>query len=142
MTVKEAMGVLAVLSAAYPGQYKTVTPETAGATATVWAHQFADVPLKIVMIAIEKWISVNHWAPKPCEIRKEIAGLYWEADSELRANSVAHHLSPKRVEELKQIRTIASGLRANSQGLSLNDTLKVLEEEKGLSLIGRYDNEI
>ena len=83
MTVKEAVQVLAILKAAYPNSYKGMTKDEAQATATVWAVQFADMPVQVVLMAVNKLISTSTFPPAICEVKKKLGSLYWEAKGEL-----------------------------------------------------------
>lgn len=83
MTVKEATQVLAILQAAYPNSYKGMTKDEAQATATVWAVQFADIPVQVVLMAVNKLISTSTFPPAICEVKKKLGSLYWEAKVEL-----------------------------------------------------------
>ena len=78
MTKEDALKVLAILKAAYPNSYRNITREDASATATVWASQFAQMPARVVMIAVNKWISTNPFPPSINEVKEKIRGLYWE----------------------------------------------------------------
>lgn len=78
MTREETIKVLAILKAAYPNSYKNMSKEEANATATVWAVQFADIPADLVMIAVNKIISISPFPPAISEVKEKIKGLYWE----------------------------------------------------------------
>ena len=78
MTREETIKVLAILKAAYPNSYKTMSVDEANATATVWAVQFADMPAEAVMIAINKLIGTSPFPPAISEVKDRIKGLYWE----------------------------------------------------------------
>ncbi len=79
MTQHEAAQVLAILKAAYPNSYKGMTPEEATGTINVWAMQFIDISVDIVMMAIHKHISTNPFPPAICEVKEKIHKLHWEA---------------------------------------------------------------
>lgn len=79
MTKAETAQVLAILKAAYPNTYKTLSAEDATATVNVWAAQFANIPVNVVMIAVNKLISTNIFPPAITEVKERIRSLYWEA---------------------------------------------------------------
>lgn len=79
MTKAEAAKVLAILKAAYPNTFKNLSAEDASATVNVWAAQFANMPVSVVMIAVNKLISTNVFPPTITEVKERIRSLYWEA---------------------------------------------------------------
>ena len=79
MTKKEAVQILAILKAAYPASYNGMTKEEASGTVSVWAMQFADMPVDIVMMAIHKAIATNKFPPTVAEVREKIKAVHWEA---------------------------------------------------------------
>lgn len=79
MTKKEAVQILAILKAAYPASYNGMTKEEASGTVSVWAMQFADVPVDIVMMAIHKAIATNKFPPTVAEVKDKIKTIHWEA---------------------------------------------------------------
>lgn len=83
MQKNEAMQVLAILKAAYPNSYRNMTPEDAKATATVWAMQFADISVDVVLLAVNKCISTSQFPPAISEVRDKLAAVSWEASEML-----------------------------------------------------------
>ena len=81
MNKSEAVQILAILKAAYPNSYRGMTKEDARATAAVWAMQFADMPVEVVMMAVNKAISTNEFPPSIAEVKKKLHALHWEAKS-------------------------------------------------------------
>lgn len=79
MTKTETAKILAILKAAYPNTFKSLSAEDASATVNVWAAQFANMPVNVVMIAVNKLISTNVFPPTITEVKERIRGLYWEA---------------------------------------------------------------
>ena len=79
MTKTETAQILAILKAAYPNSYKGLTTEDVKATVNVWAAQFANMPVAVVMIAVNKLISTNVFPPTITEVKERIRSLYWEA---------------------------------------------------------------
>lgn len=79
MTKAETAKVLAILKAAYPNTFKNLSAEDASATVNVWAAQFANMPVSVVMIAVNKLISTNVFPPTITEVKERIRSLYWEA---------------------------------------------------------------
>ena len=111
MTNDEAMGVLAILQAAYPQSYRNVTVDDANGIAVMWGIQFADIPANIVLLAINKWISSNPFPPAISELKKKIADLYWESWQLLENNKRRKNLTPEQVKEYEQIYEVAESLR-------------------------------
>lgn len=103
MTKDETIKVLAIMKAAYPNSYKGMTRDEANGTVMVWATQFAETPVDVVMIAINKLISTNTFPPSIHEVKAKIKGLYWEAWCRLRENDVVPTLSPETVARLQKI---------------------------------------
>lgn len=79
MTKAETTKVLAILKAAYPNTFKGMSGEDANATVNVWAAQFSNIPVSVVMIAVNKLISTNVFPPTITEVKEKIRSLYWEA---------------------------------------------------------------
>lgn len=79
MTKTETAQILAILKAAYPNSYKNLTTEDVKATVNVWAAQFANMPVAVVMVAVNKLISTNVFPPTITEVKERIRSLYWEA---------------------------------------------------------------
>lgn len=83
MTRTEAIKVLAIMKAAYPNSYRGMTKDEANGTVNIWATQFVNIPVSVVMIAVNKLISTNTFPPSIGEVKEKIRGLYWEAKQEL-----------------------------------------------------------
>lgn len=78
MTREETIKVLAILKAAYPNSYRNMSKEEANGTVAVWTMQFAQFPVDVVMLAINKLISSSPFPPAICEVKDKIRGMYWE----------------------------------------------------------------
>ena len=89
MTRQEAIKILSILKAAYPNSYKGMSKEEANGTVNIWAAQFSDIPVQVVIIAVNKWISSNVFPPAIGEVKEKIRGLYWEAWEMLRQHEIA-----------------------------------------------------
>lgn len=79
MTKKEAAQILAILKAAYPNFYKDMTAEEAQGTVSVWSMQFANTPAEILLMALNKAISVNKFPPSIAEVKEKFSSIHWEA---------------------------------------------------------------
>ena len=99
MTDKEAVQVLAILKAAYPNSYKGMTKDEAKATATVWAVQFADIPVQVVLIAVHKLIASSTFPPAISEVKNKLGSLYWEAQERLSANNTTKKMGYEGLSE-------------------------------------------
>lgn len=106
MNTKEAAQVLAILKSAYPNSYKSITPETASGTISIWAVQFADIPADVVLIAVNKWIATNVFPPSIHEVKNKIGSLCWEASEELQKHLKYNNLNSKQVEFYERIKAI------------------------------------
>ena len=83
MTTEESIKILSVLASAYPGRFKA-TPAEATGTATMWAVQFATVPVDIVYLALQKAIAeCTEHPPTPGKVKHKLKSLYWDAYSVL-----------------------------------------------------------
>ena len=79
MTQNDAIKILAVLTAAYPHSYKSMTPEEANGVVAVWLLQFADVPADIVFMAVNMAISSCKFPPSICEVKEKLKKLFWDS---------------------------------------------------------------
>ena len=86
MTREETIKILAILKAAYPNSYRNMSKEEANGTVAVWTMQFAQFPVEVVMLAINKLISSSPFPPAICEVKEKIRGMYWEVWGILQAN--------------------------------------------------------
>ena len=114
MTQEESLCILAILQAAYPNSYKNVTVDDAASISAIWSAQLADIPAKIVLIAVNKWISSNPFPPAISELKSKIEGLYWEAWEALQNDRRCKKLSPNQIAELQQIKEVAERMRSRS----------------------------
>ena len=79
MTKDETLRVLAILKAAYPASYNGMTKREANGTVAVWCMQFADVPVDIVLMAVQKLISTSKFPPAISEVKSKIGSIHYEA---------------------------------------------------------------
>jgi hypothetical protein len=114
MTAAESLAILAILKAAYPNSYKNVTADDAASISAIWAAQFAEIPAKIVLIAVNKWIASNPFPPAISELKRKIEGLYYEAWETLQSDRISKKLSPEQKAELKQIQDVTARLRSRA----------------------------
>ena len=117
MTQKEATQILAILKAAYPNSYRGMSKEEAIGTVNVWATQFRDMPVNVVMIAVNKLISTNTFPPSISEVKEKIRSLYFEAMGELPYQhgglycTNTQELPPERIALLKEIVRVTEKMR-------------------------------
>lgn len=133
MTAAESLAILAILKAAYPNSYKNVTADDAASISAIWAAQFDDIPAKIVLIAVNKWIASNPFPPAISELKRKIEGLYYEAWETLQSNRLTKKLSPNQIAELQQIKEITGRMRSRA---SLEPPLLDLTAQAGNLLPG------
>lgn len=79
MTQNEAAHVLAILKAAYPHSYNGMSKQEAMGTIAVWCIQFADMPVDIVLAALQKAISGCKFPPTIADVKDKITALHFEA---------------------------------------------------------------
>lgn len=137
MTKAETAQVLAILKAAYPNTYKSLSAEDATATINVWAAQFANIPVSVVMIAVNKLISTNIFPPAITEVKERIRSLYWEAwDMIHQHNNGLRKLDDKTLATAHQILKVVEPMRTKqhiepSLGELLGGYAQYLTEGKG-----------
>ena len=116
MTKAETAQVLAILKAAYPNTYKTLSAEDATATVNVWAAQFSNIPVNVVMIAVNKLISTNIFPPAITEVKERIRSLYWEAWEMIdQHNKGLHKLDARTLETTKAILKAVEPMRTKQR---------------------------
>ena len=104
MNSAEATQVLAILSASYPNHYKNTTKDEALGIANVWALQFANVPADIVLMALNKAVSVNEFKPPNiAEVKKKLESVHWEAYEHIERNYRLKNLSEEQLATYKRI---------------------------------------
>ena len=94
--------VLAILKAAYPSMYNNMTKQEANGTVVVWSMQFADMPVDIVLMAVNKLISTNKFPPAVSEVKKKIQSLHWEA-YEAMEDSQKHYIPEEEFTQYQRI---------------------------------------
>ena len=131
MTREETIQVLAILKAAYPNSYKNMTKDEASGTVMIWSVQFAEIPAKVMLIAINKWISTNPFPPAISELKKKVESLYWEAWEILEVNKRNNKLTSEQVAEYQLIMDVSSSLRSRK---NLEPSLRELTSGNRLCL--------
>ena len=89
MTKKETAQVLAILKAAYPASYRGMTPEEATGTASVWAMQFADMPVDVVLVALQKLVATSKFPPAISEVKETLRSMHYEARQNIAIRKMA-----------------------------------------------------
>ena len=103
MNKKEALQVLAILSASYPKYYRNITNEETQGIVSVWALQFASTPADIVLMALNKVVSESEYPPNIATVKKKIESIHWEAYSMIERHARMKHLSPEKLDYYKRI---------------------------------------
>ena len=104
MNKKEALQVLAILSASYPKYYLNITDEETQGIVSVWALQFANVPADIVLMALNKAVSSNEkYPPNIAEVKKKIESIHWEAYEMIERNYRLKNLTDDQLANYKRI---------------------------------------
>lgn len=116
MTKAETAQILAILKAAYPNTFKSLTAEDATATVNVWAAQFANMPVSVVMVAVNKLISTNVFPPTITEVKERIRSLYWEAWEMIDQHKKGlHKLDARTLEAAKAILKAVEPMRTKQR---------------------------
>ncbi len=132
MTQKEATQILAILKAAYPNSYRGMSKEEAIGTVNVWATQFYNMPVNVVMIAVQKLISTNTFPPAIGEVKEKIRGLYWEVWGQLnehKRHEEAGLPSPISEAKLKQLKAIMEVVEPMRTEYSIEPSLTSLLDQ-------------
>lgn len=106
MNKREAAQILAILKAAYPNSYKGMSKEEAMGTVSVWAMQFSDMPVDIVMMAVNKAIATSQFPPAVSEVKKKIGAIHWEAWQQLNDGIRGKMLPPEERAQLERIKNV------------------------------------
>lgn len=114
MNKREAAQILAILKAAYPNSYKGMSKEEAAGTVSVWAMQFANMPVDIVMMAVNKMISTSQFPPAISEVKRKIGSLHYEAYQLLTDGIRGEQLSEPEKKQLKRIKDLTEPYRHDS----------------------------
>ena len=114
MNKREAAQILAILKAAYPNSYKGMSKEEAAGTVSVWAMQFSDMPVDIVMMAVNKMISTSQFPPAISEVKQKISSIHWEAYQLLSDGIRGGQLSEPDKKQLKRIKDLTESYRHDS----------------------------
>lgn len=122
MTQTETAKILAVLTAAYPNTYKSMTPKEAAAAVLVWAGQFADIEYDIVFMAVQKAISTSKFPPTVSDVREKIRELHWEAYDAVQ-EGLRMGCSAEQLAEYQRIYDHTESYRYNKSGPELRDML-------------------
>ena len=129
MNREETTQILAILKAAFPNSFKNMTPQEAAGTVTTWQLQFSDIPFDIVMIALQKVISVSEFPPTVAAIRGQFRSIYFDAWDALRDHRDALTESEKiRLENIKNLLEPFSLYRTEPPAIRLLDVLKILPD--------------
>jgi hypothetical protein len=130
VTKKEAAQILAVLKAAYPTSYNGMTKEEAMGTVTVWSIQFSDIPVDVVMVAVQKIISQSKFPPTVAEVKETLMGMYYEAHSAIIEASIYKNATEQEILYLEKVFEATSSLRNDeSFGMSIPKLLRVGGEQ-------------
>lgn len=84
MTLTETKKILAVVRAAYPNFYKSLTATDANAMVVLWARQFSHVPYYVMNWALERIIKKSQYPPSISEMYGVVEELCGEAYMQLR----------------------------------------------------------
>lgn len=116
MTKKEALQILAILKAAYPASYQGMTKEEASGTVGVWAMQFENMPVDIVMMAVQKCISTNKFPPTVAEVKNKLQSIHWEAYDVISDVNMRELLPAETVQKCRNIYEVTQEYRNSRIG--------------------------
>lgn len=116
MTQDETVRVLAILKAAYPASYNGMTKREANGVVAVWCMQFADVPVDIVLMAVQKLISTSKFPPAISEVKEKIGSLHWEAYEVLSAHTTKKLLSEEKRNQYQRIYDLTKDFKISTMG--------------------------
>lgn len=121
---KEALQVLAILKASYPDHYRNVTREDAQGIVSVWSIQFANVPADIVLMALNKAVSINEFKPPTiAEVKKKIESVHWEAYEMIERHHRHKNLSEEELATYKRIYKATERYKFGKSEPSIRDML-------------------
>lgn len=123
MNKEEATQVLAILCASYPNHYKNIKADEVQGIVSVWAMQFADIPADIVLMALNKAVSVNDYPPTIAEVKKKIEGVHWEAYEMIERNYRLKNLSEEQLNTYKRIYKATEGYKFGKVEPSIRNML-------------------
>ena len=103
MNKKESSKVLSMLRASFPADYRNITPDVAQSIVDVWAMQFANISVDIVIMAINKIASTQNKAPTIAEVKKRITALHWDAYEMIERHTRMHNLTDEQLATYKRI---------------------------------------
>lgn len=131
MTVEESAKVLAILKAAYPNHYRDMTKEQATGTINVWASQFVNIPVFVIMLAVNKHISSNKFPPTVSEVKEKIKSLYYETQETLRLHRDGYlELDDNRLNTLNAVLHEVERFRGNNPiEPSINELLDGMDKK-------------
>lgn len=127
MTESDTKKVLAMLKAAYPNSFKTMTREEAFGMIHVWQMQFNTLLPELVMLAVNRLIGKSTFPPSIAEVKAELHNVYMDAWQ-------AHLYHDKGIEPLAedQLKTVAQ----------IEQTLKGFEEAQNSLTASALINDI
>ena len=136
MNKEEATQVLAILGASYPNHYKNIKADEVQGIVSVWAMQFADIPADIVLMALNKAVSVNDYPPTIAEVKKKIEGVHWEAYEMIERNYRLKNLTDDQLANYKRIYKETESYKFGKKEPSIKEMLpkrenKLIERSEG-----------
>lgn len=129
MTREDAVKVLSLLKAAYPNAYKGMTRNEGNGVIAVWATQFSDVPVEVVLIAINELIGTNNFPPAISEVKEKLKEIYWECCSKLSEDKAIPFLTDEQREKTKKIMDSCYGVKEPSVTSMIKDDRRALVDE-------------
>lgn len=123
MNRKEATQVLAILGASYPKYYRNITDEETQGIIGTWSVQFANVPADIVVMALNKAVSVNDYPPTIAEVKKKISSVHSEAYDIIERHHRLKNLSDEELAAYKRIYEVTQSYKFGISEPSIREML-------------------
>ena len=90
-----------------------MTKDELTGTVTVWMMQFADMPMDIVVLALQKHISVSKFPPTVAEIKNKITSIHWEAYEKISGIQARDRIPAEDYARYQRLYELTKGYRSN-----------------------------
>lgn len=131
MTKDETIKLLAIIKAAYPSFARGMTKTETQMTIEIWYGQFSLFPFEVMLMAINKIIATNTFAPTPSEVRTKLKLMHYEAKAELLAGDI-------NTEQANKLRTIYNSCKDATAEPSLLSLTS--ERRQGIETHGQFQD--
>ena len=137
MTVQETAKIISVLQAAYPKTIREESPQITKARVALWAAQFAEIPVGVVLLAVQKLVATSKFAPAISEVKDKLHEMYWEAYAIVHAIDFANPATEAQRQWAAQIMAACSTIRSEREpALKTLLTGEIVGLEEGVKKLG------